>query len=341
MNPMKFQENLPILRKQAGLTQEALAERLAVSRQSVSKWESGAAMPELDKLLAMAEMFGCTVDSMLREDLSERDSRAETEARRAEKADRQAEETFLAYDDMQNFLARTVAAGVGLIFLGLVLMLALMTLWGEDGTLPVVLLLMLIAGAVYLFILAGSREEAFEKRHPAVADRYTEAERLREERTFPNRMAGCVVLIFLGVILVILLGMGIPETSSWIYLVPAAFLLCIGMAVMGFIYFGILHDRFDVEKYNRKQRRKRLEADGQPSVESISDNLSGIIMLTATAIYLLCGFVWGNWHPSWVVFPIGGLLCAILESVLKLRGTPAHPPAAPDASGESEEEKRA
>ena len=103
------------------------------------------------------------------------------------------------------------------------------------------------------------------------------------------------------------------------------------MAVMGFIYFGILHDRFDVEKYNRKQRRKRLEADGQPSIESISDNLSGIIMLTATAIYLLCGFVWGNWHPSWVVFPIGGLLCAILESVLKLRTAHTRPPAAPDA----------
>ncbi|MBR4727243.1 MAG: helix-turn-helix domain-containing protein [Clostridia bacterium] len=54
-------------RKQAGLSQEALAEQLGVSRQSVSKWESGGVMPDLDKVLAMSALFGVSTDALLKE----------------------------------------------------------------------------------------------------------------------------------------------------------------------------------------------------------------------------------------------------------------------------------
>ena len=52
-------------RKAAGLSQEALGEKLQVSRQAVSKWESDAAIPELDKLIAMSRIFGVTIDQLL------------------------------------------------------------------------------------------------------------------------------------------------------------------------------------------------------------------------------------------------------------------------------------
>lgn len=48
-----------------GMSQETLAERLGVSRQAVSKWELNDSAPELDKLLAMADLFGCTTDDLL------------------------------------------------------------------------------------------------------------------------------------------------------------------------------------------------------------------------------------------------------------------------------------
>lgn len=48
-------------RKTAGLSQEALGEQLGVSRQAVSRWESDAAVPELEKLIAMSRLFGVTV----------------------------------------------------------------------------------------------------------------------------------------------------------------------------------------------------------------------------------------------------------------------------------------
>lgn len=54
-------------RKKAGLSQEALAEKLGVSRQAVSKWETGEAVPELSKLMLLAQTFGVTTDWLLSE----------------------------------------------------------------------------------------------------------------------------------------------------------------------------------------------------------------------------------------------------------------------------------
>ena len=68
---MHFTNNLQVLRKTHGnLSQEALADKMNVSRQTVSKWESGAAYPEVEKMIALCDFFHCTLDQLLREDLS-------------------------------------------------------------------------------------------------------------------------------------------------------------------------------------------------------------------------------------------------------------------------------
>ena len=60
---MKLGSNLQILRKLHGnMTQEKLAERMNVSRQTVSKWENGEAYPELDKLMELSNLFSCTLE---------------------------------------------------------------------------------------------------------------------------------------------------------------------------------------------------------------------------------------------------------------------------------------
>ena len=63
---MDFSERLLTLRKSLDLTQEQLAEKLNVSRQSVSKWESGQSVPELDIIVALSVIFGVTTDSLLK-----------------------------------------------------------------------------------------------------------------------------------------------------------------------------------------------------------------------------------------------------------------------------------
>lgn len=63
---MNFSEKLLTLRKAKGMTQEQLAEKLDVSRQSISKWESGQAVPELDKIVALSAIFDVTTDYLLK-----------------------------------------------------------------------------------------------------------------------------------------------------------------------------------------------------------------------------------------------------------------------------------
>ena len=62
---MEFNEKLQELRKQKGLTQEELAERLYVSRTAISKWESGRGYPNIESLKAIAKFFSVTVDELL------------------------------------------------------------------------------------------------------------------------------------------------------------------------------------------------------------------------------------------------------------------------------------
>ena len=76
---MEFNEKLQELRKQKGITQEELAERLYVSRTAVSKWESGRGYPNIESLKALASFFSVTVDELISTDqalsIAEADSR--------------------------------------------------------------------------------------------------------------------------------------------------------------------------------------------------------------------------------------------------------------------------
>jgi len=68
---MKFSSNLQQLRKKHNLSQEQLAEKLDVTRQSISKWESDQALPDIDKLLRIAKIFHCSLDTLMDGDIEE------------------------------------------------------------------------------------------------------------------------------------------------------------------------------------------------------------------------------------------------------------------------------
>jgi len=92
-------------------------------------------------------------------------------------------------------------------------------------------------------------------------------------------------------------------------LMVAGFLIIIGFATGLIIY----------NNFANKQP-KSLEAtmdDRSPKARRLSDISSTIIMSSATIIFLVAGAVYGAWHPTWVVFPIGGLLSGIIGSLLR------------------------
>ena len=77
---MTFGEKLQNLRQKEGMSQDALAERLGVSRQAVSRWERDETMPETEKVVALADLFGVTTDCLLRPRAAEEPERAQPQA---------------------------------------------------------------------------------------------------------------------------------------------------------------------------------------------------------------------------------------------------------------------
>lgn len=63
---MNISDRIQYLRKQKGFSQEELADKVGVSRQAVSKWESGQSTPDLDRIIIMSELFGVTTDYILK-----------------------------------------------------------------------------------------------------------------------------------------------------------------------------------------------------------------------------------------------------------------------------------
>ena len=67
----QFSENLKNIRKENHLSQEQLADELGVSRQAISKWESSAAYPEMDKIIMLCDKFNVNIDDLLHRDIKE------------------------------------------------------------------------------------------------------------------------------------------------------------------------------------------------------------------------------------------------------------------------------
>ena len=64
---MKIDEKIYLLRKEHNLSQEELANKLSVSRQTVSKWETGESCPDFDKIVPLCEIFGISTEELLRD----------------------------------------------------------------------------------------------------------------------------------------------------------------------------------------------------------------------------------------------------------------------------------
>ena len=148
---MDFSEKLLTLRKSRNLTQEELAEQLDVSRQSVSKWESGQAVPELDKIVALSRIFDVTTDYLLKpSEIDELSVRAEM----LEQQQKKLEGEMLKGKARKSILLNCVA--IYLIAAAVIMLIHQMQweidfLWNifPGFTLPVIVLLIATACAIW------------------------------------------------------------------------------------------------------------------------------------------------------------------------------------------------
>lgn len=314
---MSFSENLHYLRKRDKITQEELADRLGVTRQSVSKWETGEASPETDKLILLCDLFHVTLDGIVRGNLSEEENREK---------DAGSEVDGREFKTLINRFAMCIALGVFLILFGVSVCVLLagisQTLEGSaselTGIMGGVAVVLFVAVAVFLFVFSGIGYDRFRKEHPVMPAVYGEAEIKAFGKKFATAMACLVSGILLNVVVLIvfsaLIEAGTIATGNSEAVecyVTSAFLCVLAFIVGGLVYLGILHTKYNIKEYNGQSD----EGKSRDKRRKICDALCGSIMMAATAIFLLLGFVWSLWHPGWVVFPIGGIVCGIVGTI--------------------------
>lgn len=314
---MSFRDNLQHLRAERNMTQEQLAMLLGVSRQSVTKWEAERATPELDKLLKMCQIFDCTLDDLVRGDLTSRSDPRTSETLSDNAAQHRAvpqvpsgpPQDICGYDEHQRSLARRVSTGVSFILVGVALLLLV---GGDDGSMwapgiptyavgMFLLFAALLVGLAFL-IPAGMDHAAFVRAHPFVEDFYTDEDRLRARRDFTRGLIGGIASIFIGVLGILLLEdtpMEDTYGAAWI-------VVWIAVGAHLIIRFGMLLGRINVAEYNRSaaedleiedivnaqiDEARRTELLEQKRLGGRIGAVCSVIMMAATAIGLLLLFV--------------------------------------------------
>ena len=179
---MNFAQNLCYLRKQKNMTQEELAEHMEVSRQTISKWESGASYPEMEKLLQLCDLFGCSLDTLMRGDAQQ---------------EKRADSTF--YDSHMNRFTIAICTGVAILLLGVAAMIA-MEGFGAAEALSTVVFLSFVVVAAVIFVVSGIQHGEFVHKHPHIEPFYEQEDIDRYSRRFPLLIAAPIAVILLGVI---------------------------------------------------------------------------------------------------------------------------------------------
>ena len=294
---MGFSENLQILRKMKNMSQEQLAERLDVSRQAVSKWESGNGYPETEKLISICEIFDCSMDEIIKGKFS---------------ADVNGEKK--SYEKLMSKFSKGIALAIGIILLGTTILLYFSGLPGteelkeKNEIMGVVILLLCVLIAVPIFIILGMQREEFIKKNPKLANIYSEEENEKFNSKFQKSLAGSVALILLGTILLIFVsGMKLVDEESTIPVV--IFMAFVTIAVPIIVYFGIQKDKYDIEKYNKENSEEYKKENSKVG------KISGVIMLIATILFLISGLIYNMWYINWIVYPIGGIMCGIVGTI--------------------------
>ncbi len=294
---MGFSENLQILRKMKNMSQEQLAERLDVSRQAVSKWESGNGYPETEKLISICEIFDCSMDEIIKGKFS---------------ADVNGEKK--GYEKLMSKFSKGIALAIGIILLGTTILLYFAGIPGteelkeKNEIMGVVILLLCVLIAVPIFIILGMQREEFIKKNPKLANIYSEEENEKFNSKFQKSLAGSVALILLGTILLIFVsGMKLVDEESTI---PVVILMAfVTIAVPIIVYFGIQKDKYDIEKYNKENSEEYKKENSKVG------KISGVIMLIATILFLISGLIYNMWYINWIVYPIGGIMCGIVGTI--------------------------
>lgn len=249
---MSFRDNLQHLRATRGMTQEQLAMMVGVSRQSVTKWESERAYPEMDKLLKICQVFDCTIDDLVQGDLT-------TRAGEPKRAMPQEAGDSIGYEEHCRSHALRLAVSVGLfvggsgagMLVGALMQAMAASTNDEASSIAIgVGVLIFVAAGLALLIPTTTGHNAFRREHPYVIDFYSAKERGKNERLRARELAAGISNVLLGAIVAMVLGDSFDNGSWQESLVMSLMMILIAIGVGVIVHAGALWDMTNIEKYN-------------------------------------------------------------------------------------------
>lgn len=309
------------LRKKSGMSQEELADKIGVSRQAVSKWESMQSIPDLDKILKMSKLFNVSTDFLLKDELEFEEVR--------EDSDVESDKKIVTMEMANEFIslrmsnAKIIALGVVLCILSPVPLFILGFLsdifknyQNIFVALALVSLLVMVAIAVCLFVSVGNKlrnyefleKEEFETQY-GVTGMVKEKKKEIADIYSKNNIIGIVTCI----LSVIPLFIGIFNEQDIYGLIGICLMfLLIAFGVYKLVIVGYkmggLQLILQEGDYTRIKKRK----------SPIINAFSTCYWCLATAIYLAYSFLTKNWSISWIVWPIAGVLFGGLYVIVDL-----------------------
>lgn len=312
------------LRKKNGWSQEELADKMNVSRQAVSKWEGAQSIPDLEKILQLSALLGVTTDYLLKDEIEDEELSGDTPSDAAVK--RISMEEANEYIELRKKASWRIGLATFLCILSPVTIMVLSILSelpnpiiteNMAGAVGLTVLFAFVLCAVPIYIYCGFKNQPYsflDKNVPFELEYGVKGLVVEKKNAFRptyvayNIIATCVC-IFAVVPLVILSFAG----NEILVAVALALLMVIA---------GIGAGMFIVAGTQNASMQKLLKEGEYDPIEKKKNNIietvGTIYWVVTTAIFLGWSFITNDWHLSWIIWPIAGVLFVAVMMICKL-----------------------
>lgn len=319
---MTIADKILNLRKTNNLSQEELAEKLGVSRQSVSKWESAASIPDITKIMALAKLFSVATDYLLDDELEMPQYTGEVE---------RSTEHLVTIEEANRLIATTkkyarkLALGVAFCILSPTLLIFLTTVAEENASnsyisvdmasiFGLIFLFLFVAVAVSIFIIGEADIKPlqyFKKSDFELSFGVSGIVKERQSAFLPVRTKTLVMNV------VLLMFSALPLVVVSFFSVTQTFLIGMLMVLFFVVAIGVCNL---IICEAEKKCYEQLLGEGEYNRASMGVNkkkerINGIYWSVVLAVYLGWS-LWGeNWGITWIVWPVAALLYSAISAI--------------------------
>lgn len=311
-------------RKKNGWSQEELADMLDVSRQSVSKWEGAQSVPDLQKILKLAEIFGVSTDYLLKDEIEPEDREVNYEVSDVISVKRR-----VSMDEASEYMALKkqvlpkIAIGVFLCITCPVILIFLSGISISDWVnvsqnaavaIGLIVLFAQIGIAVFLFITQSGKLEKYAFLEQEVFETEYGVDGVVKEKLSAYAQTNTRALVA-GVLMCVsspipLIICSVLELPSWIITSMVCVLLVIvAVAVYLFVAVCGINSSYKVllqtGDYTPEMKFKNKKLDA----------LSSIYWMVIVVVYLATSFITMRWDRTWIIWAISGVLFALIRVI--------------------------